>query len=61
MNHLLFIIWLLLYPITLSVSDYIEAQRDRVIGKYTEYSPGVKFIASTIVLVIYITVAILIY
>jgi hypothetical protein len=57
MEHLSFLLWMLLYPIAVSIESYIAALKDKVNGEKKEYSKDVKFYYSLFILAIYFIVA----
>jgi heme/copper-type cytochrome/quinol oxidase subunit 2 len=56
MNHLAFILWIVLWPIALSLCGYIDAKTKKITGK-KEYSEDTRFMWSIVTIIIWVAVA----
>lgn len=61
MEHLDFILWMILFPISVSVSGYIDALKDKAKGKIKEYDKETKGKAWVLIFLIYLIIAIILY
>ena len=56
MEHLDFILWMILWPVSLTVCDYIDAKRRKFTGEIKIYSKETNFYFGLFVVVVWLVV-----
>ena len=60
MENIVFVLWLCLFPLTTSISDYFSAKRRKFLNK-EDFSDTVNAYSSFIMILIWLTVGVILY
>jgi len=61
MTNLDFILWMILFPIAVSICSYIDALTNRVKGRLNRFSQEAERIDALVLFIVYIFVAIMLF